>query len=112
MPLLKKSENLLKAPRMLEENIFSLSEHFVPVKLTILKSWSDKCWLYSWSTYTLSFAFLKIMLAVCATVFLGFLKVLKISPQISRNVSLAEVALLAQKLFSSIVSIKEHKYFF
>ena len=49
------------------------------------------------------------MLAVCATVLPGSPKVLKISSRISWNVSSKEVALLAQKLFSSNVSIKEHK---
>ena len=82
------------------ENIFSLSTHFVPVKLTNSKNWSAKCWLYSWSTYALLFTCLNIRLAVCVTAFPGSPKLLKIPSWISRNVSSTKVALLPWKLFS------------
>ena len=72
-------------------NIISLSTHFVSVKLTNLKNWLVKSWLYSWSTYPLSFACPKILLALHTTVFPGSPKALKISSWNSRNIFWAKV---------------------
>ena len=91
------------------ENIFSLSTYFAPMKLNNSQNWLVKCWLYSWSTYALSFASTKILLAVHGTVFPGSPKVLKISSWISRNVSSTKMALLSRKLLSPIAPIREHK---
>ena len=80
-----------------KKNIFFLSTHFVPVKLTNSKNWSVKSCLYSWSCL---YSCPKILLRVHAPV-----------QDIVLNfaVCILNEGLLSRKLFSLIAPVREHK---